>query len=214
MKNRLLAPIAAIIIILGGLVYTNFDFTQFNPVKNIQTSEVVPEAPVKLLETKSEGMAPHKYINALVTKVVDGDTIHIEYKKKKYKVRLLAVDTPESVEQGVAVQPYSKEAAQFLKNSVLNREVRLVFEKGIKDRYGRLLAHVIADGKKHINSMLVRNGFARVEIISPNKTFSDYLYRLQEDAIKERKGMWSLPEDQQPFIRSSGHKYVPREKKK
>jgi micrococcal nuclease len=78
------------------------------------------------------------------------------------------------------------------------------------DRYGRLLAHVILKNGGYLNGMLVRNGFARVEVVSPNKVQAAYFYSLQEEAIRGKVGMWSLPPDKQPFIEDSEGDYEPR----
>lgn len=208
-RKKVLTPLAAVIILVVGFLY-NFNGLEKEQNKQFEQQVSAVEAPLQLMQVSSEGLAPNKFINVLVTKVVDGDTIDVEYKDEKYKVRLLCVDTPESVKQGVDIQPYGKEASEFLESEVLGKKVKLVFEKGLRDRYSRLLAHVITEDKNHINSMLIRNGYARVEIVSPNRAFKDYFYSLQETAIQEGKGFWGLPEDERPFIKNNKGVYVPR----
>lgn len=169
----------------------------------------VKDAPQELESIQEEGIGAWKFIRAEVVKVSDGDTLEVKYKSREYKVRLLDVDTPESVKTGVPVQSYAKEASAYTKDMVLNKTVKLIFEKGLKDRYGRLLAHIFLEDGSYFNAMLVKNGFARVEIVSPNSRFSAYFHNLQEDAVKEKRGMWSLPEGKRPFIKNRKGDYIP-----
>lgn len=168
------------------------------------------EMPAFRLDALQEGLASNKYVMASVNGVVDGDTLEIDYKNKEYKVRLLCIDTPESVKQGVDVQPYALEASELTKRLTLHKKVRLIFDKGLRDRYGRLLAYIILDNGENLNAILVRNGFARVEIVSPNKKYKEYFLKLQSEAIKDMKGMWSLDRAKQPFVKDSDGDYIPR----
>jgi micrococcal nuclease len=61
----------------------------------------------------------------LANRVVDGDTFHIRYNDKDYKIRLLDVDTPEINKTGVLKQAFSEEACSFTKEMVLNKQVKL-----------------------------------------------------------------------------------------
>jgi micrococcal nuclease len=166
--------------------------------------------PSNLLKINKEGLYPSAYINAYVSRVVDGDTIVVNYRSTNYKVRLLDIDTPESVKQDVPVQTYAKEASQFTKKNLLNKEVKLFFEKGLKDRYDRLLAHVVLKNNANFNGILVRKGFARVEIIKPNDEYKAYFYKQQELAIQDKLGVWSLPDNKNPFVKIGQGKYIPR----
>jgi hypothetical protein len=55
-----------------------------------------------------------------------------------------------------------------------------------------------------------RQTVARVEIVSPNVQHKDYFYGLQEKAILNKIGIWSLPEDERPFIEDDNGNYIPR----
>jgi len=202
---RRLIPVLAFIIITFGLMANNI-----YPSENL-FSEIKPrnEIPFWITDVKEEGLAPYRYINALVVKAVDGDTIKIDYKDNKYSVRLLCIDTPESITQGVPTQSYAREASAFTKKLTLNQLVKLVFEKDVRDKYGRLLAHIILKNGDYLNALLVTNGFARVEIVSPNNSCSSYFYELQDGAIRSSQGLWSLPRNKQPFVLNNNGVYVP-----
>lgn len=154
--------------------------------------------PIKISDT--EGIAPDSYIEATVSRVVDGDTIKVEYKGEAYKVRLLCIDTPETVKSGVAEQPYGKKASNKLKDLVEGKKVTLVFEKDTDDNYDRLLAFVMLDDGTCVNALMIAQGYGVVMIVSPNKTYKDYLNGLMQEAIDNKRGLWSLPEDECPFV--------------
>lgn len=207
MKKRVAAPILAVVLAIGGWFF-GFNNESAKTSRGF-TTESIPE---QILDVKKEGLAPNKYINAYVVKVTDGDTLEVTYKGETQKVRLLCVDTPESVKQGVEGQPYSKEASEFTKKLALNQPAKLVFDKGLRDRYGRLLAYVVLKDDVFLNAVLVRNGYARVEIVSPNSSLKDYFNELQEKAIQEKEGFWGLKKEKQPFLPDKSGKYVPKYK--
>ncbi len=207
MKKKTVLSILAALIVSAGYLFNNFTVPGAVPVS---TPAVATEIPQQIAEASREGMYPNGFIQAKVSKVTDGDTLEISYRGKEYKVRLLDVDTPESVKPGTPVQPYAKEASRYTGDKVLNRQVRLVFDKGLKDRYERLLAFVILEDGTFLNAALVSEGYARVETVSPNTTHKKYFEGLQEEAINNKKGLWGLPEEKQPFVKTKKGDYVPR----
>lgn len=164
--------------------------------------------PSELLKPQEEGITSFGYIEAIVTKVSDGDTFHIKYKNDEYKVRMLDIDTPESVKSGVKPQPYSEEASSLTKEMLSGKKVKLLFEKDTTDQFDRLLAHVILEDETYYNAYMVENGYAICVFYSPNTLLKEYFNRLQDSAIKEQKGFWQLPEKERPFIKDSKGKYV------
>ncbi|MHB8065266.1 MAG: thermonuclease family protein [Ruminiclostridium sp.] len=180
---------------------------QNSTAQNTQQLEKItfPEAIVK---TQKKGIAPFGYIGASVTKVIDGDTFHIKYANKDYKVRMLDIDTPESVKASVNPQPYAKEASDLTKEILTGKKVKLVFEKDTTDQYDRLLAHVILEDGTYYNALMVQNGYAIAVFYSPNTLLKDYFSELQSNAIDNEAGFWQLPESEIPFIADSKGKLV------
>lgn len=203
--KKILYPAA---VLLLAAVITLCKYTP-EALENGNTSKKVEAAPGLTAGIVKEGLSPNSYADVFIVSVTDGDTIKVQYKGKVYKVRLLDIDTPETVKQGVRVQAYGKEATRYIAKLVLNKRVRLVFEKGLKDRYGRILAYVFLKDGSFINAMLVRNGYARVEIVPPNIRLSKYFNQLQEEAIADKSGLWRLPENKRPFIKDAEGEYVP-----
>jgi micrococcal nuclease len=97
-----------------------------------------------------------------VVRVVDGDTIVVSPNEK---VRLIGVDTPETVHPKKAVECFGKEAKQFTRDAVEGKNVRLVLDDRNqrtqhKDKYGRTLAYVYLDDGTMLNAELIRQGYA------------------------------------------------------
>ena len=95
-----------------------------------------------------------------VIRVVDGDTISILYQGKKEKIRLLNVDTPESVHPDSSRNtPLGKKASAYTRSRLSGKRVSLEFEGRKRGKYGRLLAYVILDNR-NFNLELVREGWS------------------------------------------------------
>ena len=98
-----------------------------------------------------------------VARVVDGDTIKIMYEGKQQSVRLIGVNTPETVHPTKPVEPFGNEASYFLTNLLIGEMVSLQFGKEKHDKYGRLLAYVYrAPDGLFVNLEIVRQGYGRV----------------------------------------------------
>jgi micrococcal nuclease len=129
----------------------------------------------------------------IVARVVDGDTLEVKKGEVLEKIRLIGVDTPETVKPNTPVQPYGKEARDYTKKMLLNKEVRLEFDVGRTDRYGRLLAYVYL-GDEMFNETLLREGYARLMTVSPNVKYADRFVAIQKEAREAGAGLWALPE--------------------
>ncbi len=123
-----------------------------------------------------------------VLKVIDGDTVIIDDAKNS-RVRYLGIDTPEIGHQDSPGDPMSKEATDFNADFVQGEKVRLEFDKGKYDVYGRLLAYVYV-GDVLVNEELLREGLASVLIIEPNGMNSEIVYDAAAEAKKKKKGIW------------------------
>lgn len=167
-----------------------------------------PENPIRATDLK--GLVAGGCIDVVVKRVVDGDTIWVEHQGEEYKVRLLCIDTPESVKENVKEQPFGRKAAEKLEEMILGKEVQLLFEIDIRDNYDRLLAYVLLEDGTCVNATMVSEGFARVNAVKPNTIHRDYFIELQKNAIDEGKGLWSLPEDKRPFVKKDDNYYIPR----
>lgn len=127
------------------------------------------------------------------SKCVDGDTIKIILNEKEYTVRMLAIDTPESVHPTKGVEYYGKEASEYTCNKVTNaKKIELEYDENSDqtDKYDRLLAWVFVDGSL-LQKDLVTNGYAKVAYLYDNYKYTKELESAQELASVKNIGIWN-----------------------
>ncbi len=141
--------------------------------------------------TTTEPQAGRSF-TARVVRIVDGDTIKIRRDGTRDTVRLIGIDTPESVKPGAPVECFAKEASRETTRLLDGERVKLVLDREPRDRYDRLLAYVYRerDGRA-INEWLVRRGYAQTLRIAPNTRFAERFERAQERARAESRGLWA-----------------------
>ena len=149
----------------------------------------------------NSGSVPEGSEEATVERVVDGDTVKVKLKDSEDVVtlRLLLIDTPESVKPGVDPQPYSIDASNFAKESLqAGDKVYLEYDDGNKtDKYNRHLCYLWFYSKednswKMFNENLIEKGFARVGYIYSQKRHLDTLYTAQDKAKSKKLNIWSV----------------------
>jgi micrococcal nuclease len=135
-----------------------------------------------------------KTFTAEIIKVIDGDTVKIKMTNgNEETVRLLLIDTPETVHPSKPVQPFGPEASKFAKG-LMPTGSKVEVETGIgeRDKYGRLLAYFYVDGKM-VNKLLLEKGLARVAYVyAPNTKYLDELENIQKQAQQDEIGIWSI----------------------
>ena len=131
---------------------------------------------------------------ARVTGVVDGDTVDVAWAGHRDRVRLLGVDTPETVDPNRPVGCFGEEASAFTHRRLTGRTVHLTFDRERRDRYGRLLAFVGVDGHS-FNDELLTGGYARLLVIAPNGLHSRAMLDEELAARSAGRGLWGACED-------------------
>jgi len=126
---------------------------------------------------------------ARVTSVIDGDTLDVAVGGRPDRVRLLGVDTPETVDPHRPVGCYGPEAAAFTKRRLTGRTVGLRFDRQRRDRYGRLLAYVEVDDRR-FNDELLAGGYARLLVIPPNGRHGRVMLDEELAARRAGRGLW------------------------
>ena len=155
-----------------------------------------------------------------MTRIVDGDTVEIQYNDKLTSVVLIGVDTPETVHPQKPVEVFGKEASAFTRNLLLGESVYLRFDSNRTDRYGRLLAYLYrAPDGLFVNLEIVRQGYGKVYTTFPFKHKELFQY-YGGQAQKAGRGLWSAsnlgsrqaqiedaPRTQTVYITRTGAKY-------
>ena len=138
------------------------------------------------------GNAPAGGVTVAVSRVVDGDTVEISPALDGVEeVRLIGVDTPETVDPTEGVEPYGPQASAFAKRELSGRRVGLEFDEERVDQYGRLLAYVHAGGSM-FNEELLRKGYAQAYPYPPNTAHATRFAAAQRKARAARLGIWGL----------------------
>jgi endonuclease YncB( thermonuclease family) len=130
---------------------------------------------------------PGKY---RVTEVYDGDTFVVYMSGQEQKVRLVGVDTPETVSPVKPVQCYGKEASNFTSKLLKGRDVKLVADslQPSRDKYDRLLRYVVLNDGRELNEVLVSEGYAFATNFNTEKELK--LKALQRQAQNKNIGLW------------------------
>ena len=125
-----------------------------------------------------------------VDRVVDGDTFVCYISGEKTRVRLIGVDTPESVHPDATKNTkWGRKVSKWAKKKLTGKTVTLKYDKDRYDQYGRTLAYVYL-GKTMFNKTLLKKGYARAVYYSPNGKYRKVFNKLQAKAKKQKKGFW------------------------
>ena len=129
---------------------------------------------------------------ATVTRVVDGDTLVVKIGGRSESVRMIGIDTPESVKRDTPVECFGREAAARTRELLPEGStVRLMRDVEERDDYGRLLVYVYRAGDgMFINLALVSDGFAEAKSYPPNVARNDELKQAASEAKAARRGLW------------------------
>jgi micrococcal nuclease len=127
---------------------------------------------------------------AVVTRVVDGDTVEVAFEGRELDVRLIGIDTPESVKPDSPVECYGPEASAYTGGRLEGETVRLEFDVERLDPFDRTLAYVWL-GDELFNETLVREGYALVTTFPPNVAYVERFRDAQRLAREQGLGLWS-----------------------
>jgi micrococcal nuclease len=142
---------------------------------------------------------------ATVSRVVDGDTIEISPAINGIEdVRLIGMDTPETVDPGEEVEPLGPEASTFATDALTGQSVGLEFDVEREDQYDRLLAYVYTGGEM-FNEDLVEEGLAQAYPYEPNTRYEGRFAAAQEEARADGLGIWGLTLAQQCLLADRGN---------
>lgn len=127
-----------------------------------------------------------------VTKVADGDTITVKMGNKKMSVRLIGVDTPETVDPRKTVQCFGKEASAITKKTLLNKKIALEADptQGDTDKYGRLLRYVILKDGTNFNQWLINEGYGFEYTYNLPYKYQNEYKDAENAARLSSKGLW------------------------
>jgi len=137
-----------------------------------------------------------RMLKAEVIDHVDGDTVRVRIPNPPEElyvvetIRLLGVDTPETVHPNLPVQAFGKAASDFTQRELLGKTVYLAFDWDLRDRYGRLLAYVYTGEERCFNAILISEGYGYAYLNYPFH-FMDEFQALEHEARWDSRGLWA-----------------------
>lgn len=173
---------------------------------------LVPGLPsAQAASTLLEAPASDQLTRASVIRVVDGDTVHVDLDGEDDTIRLIGIDTPETVDPRGPVACFGQEASAFTK-AVLAPGTAVWLERDVSDtdRYQRLLRYVwieynssdqrfsdvvgldtVEDGELVLfNQLLVSQGYAASSAYPPDVEYQSTFIEDQRVAREESRGLW------------------------
>lgn len=127
-----------------------------------------------------------------VIRVVDGDTAHVSEKNVDVTVRILGIDTPETVDPRKPVQCYGPEASALAHQLLDGQTVTLQADpnQDLVDKYNRRLAYIILPDGRNYSDVMVSAGAARYYEYDKPVSIAERLILEQNQALASRKGLW------------------------
>jgi len=144
---------------------------------------------IKIKKPKIAGES--EYTNLVkVLRVIDGDTIEIE---DLGKVRLIGIDTPETVDPRKPVQCFGKEASGKAKEMLLGKKVHLESDptQGDKDKYNRALRYVFLEDGTNFNKWMIENGYAHEYTYNIPYKYQREFKDAEKSARDNNRGLWA-----------------------
>lgn len=167
------------------------------------TNTANPNQQANIVST--ETVVPAGLSIAKVKRVVDGDTLEVSIDEESYKVRLILVDTPESVHPDESRNNEYGELASAYTASQLKTGQTIYLQKDVSetDKYGRLLRYVWLEQPtdvdsetevraKMYNARLLLEGYAQLSTYPPDVKYVEMFTGFQKEARESDKGLWGI----------------------
>ena len=203
MRLRQLSPPKLLSLLVLLILFLLFRYAGYgDSSKTVPTNPVIPttiNAPT-LVVSVSQMPVPSEPVLAAsssgvyypVVKVVDGDTITVLLGSKKETLRLIGINTPETVDPRRPVECFGKEASDYAKGRLMNTSVMLTNDptQADRDRYGRLLRYVYLPDGSFINQEMIEKGYAYEYTYSTPYLYQTAFKQAQTQAQQLKKGLW------------------------
>lgn len=128
-----------------------------------------------------------------VTAVIDGDTIKVALGNEQETLRLIGIDTPETVDPRKPVQCFGKEASAKAKLLLSGKSVRLESDstQGERDKYHRLLRYVFLEDGTSFNKLMISEGYAHEYTYNTPYKYQAEFKQAQKEAEANKRGLWA-----------------------
>lgn len=186
------------IIILGSIEGNGGDVVE----DKIQGTQVVENSLVEAVEVEEEAEGTAGGTTEIITdtkvfynviKVIDGDTLSIDLGGENTTLRLIGIDTPETVDPRRVVECFGKEASEKAKELLSGKRVRIEQDltQGELDKYGRLLAYVYLEDGTFFNEHMIKEGYAYEYTYNTPYKYQQEFKEAERQAQAQEKGLWA-----------------------
>jgi micrococcal nuclease len=187
---------AILVIILLSVLYGRSSIVSRNAqTQSVQTSQMAASA-TSVLATSNGG--PTSIISVEdgsvpVVRVVDGDTIVARIGEADEKVRLIGMDSPETVDPRKPVQCFGKEASDRMKELLKDGRVILKSDptQGDRDKYGRLLRYAYLPDGTSVNKAMIEEGYAHEYTYRVPYQHQKEFKKAEQEARTAGRGLWA-----------------------
>ncbi|MEY2640990.1 MAG: hypothetical protein RL150_383 [Candidatus Parcubacteria bacterium] len=196
------AVIAAVLLVAAGVVASvlgaesEFEAFLSTTLDTAVRAEERAGEQIASSDTTAAALPPLAPDQWYVLRVVDGDTLIAAREGEQTRVRLIGIDTPESVHPTKPVECFGKEAAVYLQARAEGHVVTLVFDEsqGMTDAYDRTLAYVfLENSSSSLNELMIAHGYAyeyTYDDAVPYQ-YQDAFVRAEEAARAAQQGLWA-----------------------
>ena len=162
---------------------------ELDPNSAGKDSERAPETGIEIFEESRE-IPPGFY---KVTKIVDGDTLSVDMDGKNTTIRLIGIDTPETVHPSKPIQCFGIEASNKAKELLSGQIVRIETDptQGEVDKYGRTLAYIFMEDGTNFNEYMIKNGYAYEYTFGGEYKYQSLFKSAQKEAETNKSGLWA-----------------------
>ena len=159
------------------------------PSQAIATATVAPV----FVPNPTNSNIPVNTIKAQVLRVVDGDTIHVLLNNKDVTIRMIGIDTPETVDPRKPVQCFGKEASNHAHQLLDGATVYLEQDtsQGDYDKYNRLLRYIWMSDGRLFNQVMIAEGYAFEYTYNLPYNYQTQFKSAQRNAQDQQLGLWS-----------------------
>ena len=148
-------------------------------ISNVITTQPIEQEPVIKLYS--------------VIKVVDGDTLAIQMDGQSQTIRLIGIDTPETVHPSKPVECFGLEASNKAKEILTGTQVSIETDstQGAYDRYNRLLAYIILEDGTNFNKLMIEEGYGYEYTYRLPYKYQSEFKSAQQQAEANKRGLWA-----------------------
>ncbi|MGA7729671.1 MAG: thermonuclease family protein, partial [Chloroflexia bacterium] len=174
---------------------TPFTASRVPPEHPPDSAGIAPSSPTPVTEQPTATPITVALTEAILTRVIDGDTLEVSFAGRTERVRLIGVDSPEINGPPIC---YGQEATAHAQELLPQAGGTIWLEKDISetDRYGRLLRYVWLDPMRQrmLDEVMVADGYAQVSTYPPDVKYQDRFLAAERSAMSEQRGLWGTCE--------------------